>query len=237
MGNNLSFLLTERFAFLVENIDPDQRVLEVGAGQGTVRSFLPGVQLIQTDVHDGDWLDAVASAEALPFADGEFDALICIAAIHHMDYPLAALKEFSRVIRPGGKILILEPHASWLLRRLLSVRGHEYVDESVDPFGPEACQRNDDNWDGNNVIGDLIFDQPERLKDRLPELEMTHRRFSECVLFMNSGGVNHKAPHVPLPMFVLKMIRGLDGVLCNRAPDAFALVQEVVLWKAEGSPR
>jgi len=232
MGQNLSFLLAERFAFLGDHTEPGQKVLEIGAGQGMVGSYLPDVDLVQTDVHSEKWIDVSASAEALPFCDAAFDAIICIAAIHHMDFPMKAMREFSRVTRSGGKILVLEAHASWLLRRLLAARGHEYVDTSVDPFGTESCQRSDDNWDGNNAIGDLIFGNRQRFNEALPELDIIHHRYSECLVFINSGGVNHKAPYIPMPKFVLNAIARLDRMLCRKAPDVFALVQEIVFQKA-----
>jgi SAM-dependent methyltransferase len=231
LGQNLAFLLAKRFAFLGDHIGSGQRVLEIGAGQGMVKSHLPEVDLFQTDVHSEHWLDVSASAEALPFADAAFDAVICIAAIHHMDFPMKAMTEFARVTRSGGKVLILEPHNSWLLRRLLTMRGHEYVDTSVDPFGTEACQRNEDNWDGNNAIGDLIFGNRRRLEQALPELRIIHHLYAECLLFMNSGGVNHKAPYLPLPKTMLGAIASIDRFLCRTAPHMFALVQEIVLLK------
>jgi ubiquinone/menaquinone biosynthesis C-methylase UbiE len=49
-----------------------------------------------------------ASAQALPYRDGSFDAVICTAAFHHFPAPAEALREFRRVLRPGGRVLIAE---------------------------------------------------------------------------------------------------------------------------------
>jgi ubiquinone/menaquinone biosynthesis C-methylase UbiE len=54
------------------------------------RGELPGVSFEQ------------ASAEALPFEDGSFDALVCQFGIMFFDDKRAALEEFARVLRPGG---------------------------------------------------------------------------------------------------------------------------------------
>lgn len=49
-----------------------------------------------------------ASAQSLPYRDDSFDAIICTAAFHHFPVPEDALREFRRVLRPGGKLLIAD---------------------------------------------------------------------------------------------------------------------------------
>ncbi len=234
-STNLNVLLRQRYKFIGEHIDQGDRVLEVGAGIGITQRFLPTVDLCTTDVEANPWIDAVASGEQLPFKDAQFDAVICIAALHHMDYPLKALRERERVLKPGGKALIVEARASWTMRLALALTGHEYIDHAMDPFGPASCQtRAGNNWDGNNAIGDALFSDLSRLKTALPGFQMIHCRHREFLLFLNSGGVNHKTPHVPLPETVLNWIGQLDGILCKAAPNIFPLIQEIVLHRRSG---
>ena len=56
-----------------------------------------------------------ANIEKLPFAGGRFDVVVCHDVLYHqlVDEQLA-LKEFYRVLRPGGILLIKEPAFSWL---------------------------------------------------------------------------------------------------------------------------
>jgi SAM-dependent methyltransferase len=137
---NLSALLRERFQFLRDFVRPHHRVLEVGTGIGITERYLPAVDYWATDIEPNPWIDVVANGESLPFAAESFDAVICIAALHHMDHPLAALREMARVLKPSGAALIMEVHTSWLTRLVLSITRHEYVDLSVSPFGPGSCQ-------------------------------------------------------------------------------------------------
>lgn len=59
---------------------------------------------------DADPLVSVrlARAEALPFPDSYFDAVLCCDAFHHFRDQDAAAREIARVVRPGGGAAILE---------------------------------------------------------------------------------------------------------------------------------
>ncbi len=47
-----------------------------------------------------------ASALDLPFADAQFDAVNCSGALHAFRDPCQALREFGRVLRPGGRVTV-----------------------------------------------------------------------------------------------------------------------------------
>jgi ubiquinone/menaquinone biosynthesis C-methylase UbiE len=50
----------------------------------------------------------VATASALPFADHQFDVVVCANAFHYFDNPIVALMEMKRVLKPTGKVVILD---------------------------------------------------------------------------------------------------------------------------------
>ncbi len=50
---------------------------------------------------------AVADLTRLPYADGSFDAVVCGWVLEHLPDPTPGLKELARVLRPGGKLLLL----------------------------------------------------------------------------------------------------------------------------------
>ena len=69
----------------------------------------------------------------LPCPDASFDAIISTEVIEHLENPRAAFREFSRLVRPGGRLLLTTPNQE-SIRSLASliVRGHHvaFLDES-----------------------------------------------------------------------------------------------------------
>jgi len=55
-----------------------------------------------------------ASVTALPLADAAFDAVVSADVLYHVDDEAAALREFFRVLRPGGVVVINVPAYRWL---------------------------------------------------------------------------------------------------------------------------
>jgi len=55
---------------------------------------------------------AVADTQRLPFADGTFDYVLCMNALHHMPSFLDALLEIHRVLKDGGRAAFSEPGAA-----------------------------------------------------------------------------------------------------------------------------
>ncbi|HEY7093350.1 MAG TPA: methyltransferase domain-containing protein [Ktedonobacterales bacterium] len=49
------------------------------------------------------------ASQPLPFEDGAFDAIICIDAINHLSDRLAVLREWRRLLKPGGSLLFTDP--------------------------------------------------------------------------------------------------------------------------------
>ena len=110
--------------FLVSRIEagPGDRVLDVATGTGAVARELirqKGCSVVGVD-QSAEMLDEArrrlnghaelieASAEKLPFADGEFDALTFTYLLRYVDDPAATLRELARVVHPGGTISGLE---------------------------------------------------------------------------------------------------------------------------------
>lgn len=83
------------------------RVVSFDASEPMLRAGLPANEAAALD----DRITPVLGrAEALPFADGAFDALTFTYLVRYVDDPAATMRELARVVRAGGAIASLEFH-------------------------------------------------------------------------------------------------------------------------------
>jgi SAM-dependent methyltransferase len=106
---------------LVAALGPPAPLLNLGAGTGNyepadrwVVAVEPSVEMIrQRPARAAPAVRAVA--QALPFADGAFEAGLAVLTVHHWPDPLAGLRELRRVVRGRIVILTFDPAARpWL---------------------------------------------------------------------------------------------------------------------------
>ena len=103
----------------------DARLLDVGCGTGaTIAALGQGFgTAIGTDLDEYALLHARgnnapsgvlgARAEALPFPDATFDALVSLDVVEHVDDDVAALREYHRVLKPGAPLVLTVPAYMW----------------------------------------------------------------------------------------------------------------------------
>ncbi len=116
-------------------ISPEAIVLDIGCGTGEFERLLltenPQQVITGVDISEEMLLVAKqkcrtypnvsfqnASVSALPFADNSFDVVVSASAFHYFDDPDIALKEIKRVLKPDGKVVILDWCKDYLLCRI-----------------------------------------------------------------------------------------------------------------------
>jgi SAM-dependent methyltransferase len=91
-------------------------ILDAGAGEGSYRKWFGRRRYVGVDLGIGDaaWnysgLDAIADLHALPFATATFDGVLNVVTLEHVREPACVLRELSRVLKPGGRLLLVVPH-------------------------------------------------------------------------------------------------------------------------------
>jgi len=112
----------------LENIPEGSRVLDAGAGEQQYKSFCSHLEYVAQDfaqyngsgddkgLQMGSWdqtgLDIVSDITNIPEADGSFDAILCAEVFEHLPNPIAAIQEFSRLLRRGGYLILTAPFCS-----------------------------------------------------------------------------------------------------------------------------
>ena len=115
------------YTVLVANVQPGDRVLDIAGGTGDLalafaKKAGPAGRVVHTDINAAmlaagrDRLtDAgvllptmVCDAEQLPFADASFDTVSVAFGLRNMTHQARAVAEMARVLRPHGKLLVLE---------------------------------------------------------------------------------------------------------------------------------
>jgi demethylmenaquinone methyltransferase/2-methoxy-6-polyprenyl-1,4-benzoquinol methylase len=115
------------YTVMVANPQPGQRVLDIAGGTGDMALAIapqvqPGGMVVHTDINESMLREGrdrlldhglalptvVCDAEQLPFPDGHFDLVTVAFGLRNMTHKELALREMNRVLRVGGKLLVLE---------------------------------------------------------------------------------------------------------------------------------
>jgi len=230
--SNLEHLLRQRFSWMNDYISPGTRALELGSGAGFSQLFI-NQTITMSDVEPRPWVTQVVDALDLDFPDGSFDVVICSHMIHHLAKPVPFFHRVSRVLRPGGRMLINEINTALLMRFLLKLMKHEGWSYEVDVFDSESVANDPaDPWSANCAIPQLLFDDISVFERKVPMFRVERHELNEFLVFPLSGGVIAKTRTINLPKPMLQAVDVLDGLLIKLMPSVFPMARRIVLQRA-----
>jgi SAM-dependent methyltransferase len=168
---------------------PEGRVLDIGGGTAHIKEFWPDV--VTTDILKFPGIDVVADAHRLPFRDEFFAGVVMLDVLHHLERPIEFLHEVSRVLKPGGRLAMIEPAMTTIARRFYDRFHEEPVDMSADPFAPVEINPDRDPFDANQAIPTLLFaTAPARrlVEQTIPSLRVRSVDWQSLFAYPMSGG-------------------------------------------------
>ena len=112
----------------LSRIPKNKRILDAGAGELKYKSYCEHLEYVSQDfaqydgvgdgagLQEGRWdqtkLDIVCDITNIPQPDASFDAIVCVEVFEHLPDPVSALREFARLLRDDGTLVLTAPFAS-----------------------------------------------------------------------------------------------------------------------------
>lgn len=176
------------YAMLAAAVDQRPRVLELGSGAGFLREALP--RAIASEYFWIPGVGLVCDARSLPVRDASLDALLLVDVLHHIPDVRRFFAEAVRALRPGGRVVMIEPwRTAW--SQWIYSRFHD------EPFEPDAA------WEfassgplsgANGALPWIVFSRDRRrFNEEFPELRIVTIRPMMPFRYLFSGGVSRRS--------------------------------------------
>jgi len=114
----------------LSQLPPGTRILDAGAGELRNKALCDHLEYVSQDfgvyegtgdgkgMQTGSWntskVDIISDIIDIPCSNASFDAILCSEVLEHIPEPALALREFSRILKPGGKLILTVPFASFV---------------------------------------------------------------------------------------------------------------------------
>jgi SAM-dependent methyltransferase len=184
-------------------------IVELGSGMGNVKENIP--DCITTDVFPNPWLDRVENAYALTFGDQTVSHLILFDVWHHLKYPGEALREFSRVLAEGGRILIFDHAMGFLGRYVVGAVHHEPLglEHDIEWRAGEGFRPDEAGYYAAQGNASRIF-AGKKFRALLDGWEITEIKYYSGLAYLGTGGF--RGPQL-YPAALLPFFNSVDAVL------------------------
>lgn len=192
---------------------------ELGSGMGSIREVLP--DCIRTDLFPYPWLDQVEDAYHLTFADASLSNLLMVDVFHHLRYPGTALKEFQRALKPGGRVIMMEPGLSALGHLIYGPLHAEPTGKAKELQWAAPQGWSSDNMDYYAAQGNAtrIFVH-KQFADQLGDWEIVEVKRIAALAYAASGGYSgpqlYPAAAYPLVKAIEKMLQPFPALFATR---------------------
>jgi SAM-dependent methyltransferase len=183
-------------------------MLEIGCGHSFLEDLIPGI--IKTDVELTPLAHRAMNAMKLDFSDGELRTIFMVHVLHHIYRPAKFFEEASRCLKPGGRLVMVEPSNNFSQRFLAKAMNHfEYFDDTVAEWENKDSER---MTDANMALPYVIFIRDrERFNRQFPLPKVRRIYYHTALSYFVSGGLGYKSF---LPSFCSPVVSAME-TLCQ----------------------
>ncbi len=174
------------YRLIIRRLRPG-RTLEIGGGVGNFKTYWP--ETVSLDIQYANWLDLVADAHRLPFADDSFENIVMFDVLHHLERPRLFLLEARRTLKSGGRLVVCEPAITPLSYLFYKFLHPEPTRLSDDPLAKGELSSNRDPYQANQAIPIRLFGRDRsRLEQLVPGLCVCEAKVFGLFAYPLSGG-------------------------------------------------
>jgi len=145
----------------IENSALSGDTLEIGGGIGNLH--IHGGQVIKSDIQHSIGVDVVADAQQLPFDNEVFSNIVLFDVLHHLQCPLLFFAEAKRILKPSGRVIMIEPGITPISKLLYKMGHEEPVEMGWDMNDPCKVDVDKDPYDSNQAIPTILFKRDVQL--------------------------------------------------------------------------
>jgi SAM-dependent methyltransferase len=171
----------------IENVALVGDTLEIGGGIGNLN--IQGGRLVKSDIQSSKGIDIVADAHKLPFKSEMFSNVILFDVLHHLQCPLIFFAEAQRVLKPGGRVIMVEPGITPISKLIYKMGHEEPVIMGWDMNDPCELDPNKDPYDSNQAIPTILFKHnPKKFLSLVKGFKITSSNWLSLFAYPLSGG-------------------------------------------------
>jgi len=207
----------EWYQLISTGLSDKDRVLELGSGAGFFSELLP--DLISSEIFFTPNLKLVADACLLPLQENSLDAIVMTDVFHHITNVEDFFTEATRCIKPGGKLIMIEPWNTPWSKLVYTNLHHE-------PFETDC------NWEipdtgplsgANGALPWIVFKRDQSLfYKKFPRWSIVNIKPMMPISYLLSGGVSLRS-FVPGRLY--RLIRSIEKNLPQDKWAMFALIE------------
>lgn len=192
-------------------------VLEIGSGAGFFATVLP--HAITSEVFEVPGISLIENAESLSFSEGSLDAIVMTEVFHHIQNVDSFLREATRVLRPGARVVMVEPWKTGWSQIIYRRLHHEPFEPTVLDWrlpegGPLSV--------ANGALPWIVFERDRQaFQEAFPALRIRSIQAFMPVSYLCSGGLSIR---FGFPAWSYGLVRGMERKILKERGAMFAVI-------------